>query len=155
RADLARPLLDGLAADGFAAVPRDELWFETLKHLAAVARGLSADDAAARLYGLLLPYSGRTASTGAGSFGPIDRVLADLATAIGRYDEAERHFTAAIEHSTLVSAPGWAAHTRRSWADMLHLRARPGDLDRAASLTAEALTDAKDLGLTGLLEDLT
>jgi class 3 adenylate cyclase len=154
REELARPLLNRLTATGFAGIPRDELWFETVTHLAVVADRLEDMGAALMLYDLLLPYAGRTTSTGAGSLGPVDRTLALLATVLRRYEDADRHFADAVALCERLRAPGWATHTRCGWARMLLARTAPGDLERERTLAARALADALNLGLGGLVEEL-
>ncbi len=154
RPALARPLLDRMMSDGFGSVPHDDLWLETVMHMAAVAAELPDMAAVTALYEMLSPYSGRNAVTGMGSFGPVDRVLARLAVVAGRYDDAERHHAAAEELSERLRAPGWAAQIRCGWARMLLSRGRAADLERGRALAARALADAQDLGLSGLAREL-
>ncbi len=154
RASQARPLLSSLMADGFTGIRRDELWFETIMHLAEVAHELADMDAAAALYELLVPHAGHNTFTGMGPFGPTDRTLAVLAATLERYEDAERHFAAATELSRELRAPGWAAHVRCSWSKMLHKRAGNGDRDRSRELAVQALADAHHLGLAGLAAEL-
>jgi hypothetical protein len=112
RVEEARPVLDRMKAEGFDAIRRDELWLETIFHLTAITHALGDKEAATALYALLLPYSGRNAFTGMGSFGPIDRALALLAATAGRPDNAARHTTAALELCARLRAPGWATLIR-------------------------------------------
>jgi class 3 adenylate cyclase/DNA polymerase III delta prime subunit len=154
RQSLARPLLERLAADGFGGVPRDELWYETIMHLSAIAAALPDTDAAAALYVLLRPYRGQNTSTGVGSLGPVDRTLALLATVLGRYEDAERYFAAAVDLCERLRAPGWSTHTRCGWAEMLRVRDLPGDEERGRALAEQALIDAKGLGLDGVIDRL-
>jgi class 3 adenylate cyclase len=154
RPELARPLLGRLVADGFSGVPRDDLWLETVIHMAVVAAEVRDTHAAAAIYDLLSPYSGRNAYTGMGSFGPVDRILAVLATTAGRYDHAERHYAAAVELSERLRAPGWATYVRCSWARMLRIRGRDADLARSRELAVRALADAQVLAWTDLAEEL-
>src|SRR6266566_3813146 len=149
----ARPLFDRLKADGFRGIPRDQLWFETLMHLSAIAQALSDAEAAAMLYQILSPYSGQNTFTPVGSLGPVDRALALLSTTMARYDDAERHFVTADELCSHLRAPGWAACVRISWAKMLR-SGEPGDNDRSLTLAAQALADAETLGLAGLADEL-
>jgi hypothetical protein len=151
---LARPLLDRLAAGSFGGVPRDELWYETIMHLSAIAEALSDTEAAAALYVLLRPYRGQNTSTGVGSLGPVDRTLALLATVLGRYEDAERYFAAAVELCERLRAPGWSTHTRCAWAEMLRARDFPGDEEHSRAIAERALADAKDLGLDGVIDRL-
>ncbi|MFC5826891.1 ATP-binding protein [Nonomuraea insulae] len=150
----ARPLMDQLKADAFAGITHDELWFETMVHLAAISYELADEEAAASLYALLAPYTRHNMFTGMGCFGPVDRVLALLATAMGRHGDAERHFRVALDMSRRLRAPGWAAYVSCYWAKLLTRLNRPGDRQRGQELAAQALTDATSLGLTGLAADL-
>jgi hypothetical protein len=150
----ARQLLRRLGADGFHGIPRDELWFETIIHLAACAVHLPDRGAAAALYDILAPYAGRNTFTGMGSFGPADLTLALLAASLERCAEAERHFAAAADHCERLRAQGWAAHARHGWARMLMAQASAADHDRGRELAARALADADELGLTGLAGQL-
>lgn len=151
--DRARPLFDRLKADGFRVVPRDQMWFGTVTHLAVIAHCLSDADAAAVLYRALSPYSGQTTFTSTGSFGPVDRALGLLAVTMARRDDAERHFAAADELCGHVRARGWSVCVRASWAKMLRSGA-PADADRSLTLAVRALADAETLGLTGLVDEL-
>ena len=154
RAALARPLLDRLMADDCRCLPRDDLWLEVLMHMAVVAAELPDIQAATRLSEMLRPYSGRNAFTGMGSFGPVDRTLGLLAAAMGRYDDAERYYAAAVELSERLRAPGWATSARCGWAKMLRARGRDTDRERSRELAARALADAEHLVLAGLAEQL-
>lgn len=154
RSVLARPLLTRLMRDGFDGLPRDNLWLETTMHMAVVAAELPDQGAATALYQLLSPYSGRNAVTGVGSFGPIDRVLGQLAAACGRYDDAERHYAASVELSGRLRAPGWATYGRWRLALLLRDRGRGDDLSRSRKLAVRALADALVLALPGLEKEL-
>jgi hypothetical protein len=149
-----RALLGRLAGDGFRSIPRDDLWFETTFHLAAIAVQLADTDAVAALYDLLQPYRGLNTFSGMGSFGPVDRILAQLATALERYELAEQHFAAAADLCDRLRAPGWAAHVRHGWARMLRARGLAADNGRIRELLVDALVDADQLELTGLADQL-
>jgi hypothetical protein len=149
----ARPLFDRIKAEGFYRIPRDQMWFETVIHLSAIAHVLPDAEAAAVLYQMLSPYAGQNTFTPLGSFGPVDRALALLAATMARYDDAERHFATADEVCGQLRAPGWGACVRISWAKMLRF-GQPGDADRSVTLAARALADAETLGLAGLADEL-
>ncbi len=148
----ARSLLNRLLPDGFRGVPRDAFWFEMIVHLAALAAQLADTRAAAALYDLLQPCSGLNTFTGMGSFGPVDRTLAVLATTLERYELAEHYFAAAADLSSRLRAPGWAAQVRYGWAQMLRARGDAGDHDRCRDVALQALADADQLGLTALAD---
>jgi class 3 adenylate cyclase len=149
----ARPLFDRLKADGFGGIARDQTWLETVMHLSVITQALSDADAAAVLYQMLSPYAGQNTFTPVGSYGPVDRALALLATTMACYDDAERHFTVADKLCALLRAPGWAACVRVGWARMLQSM-EPGDHGRGLTLAARALADAETLGLPGLADEL-
>jgi DNA-binding winged helix-turn-helix (wHTH) protein/tetratricopeptide (TPR) repeat protein len=84
--------------------------------------------------------------------GAADRLLGSLATVLGQWDVAQRHFEAALalEHSTGWRV--WLAHTRYRFAWMLKSRASKGDGVKAKTLLADALGDAQVLGMASLVE---
>jgi hypothetical protein len=151
RHDEAKAIYQGLAADRFAALYRDNEWLLGMS-LASEASSLLADLAsAAILYEQLEPFAGRHAiGHGEGSVGSVDRYLGLLAATLGRIDEAERHLEAAIRVNQEMGARPWLAHTQRDYAAMLLARNRPGDAARARDLLAEALATARELGMVAL-----
>ena len=71
-----------LAADGFAALPRDMIWFSTICVLAEVCAGLGDTKRAATLYDVILPHRGRNVMVGmATCWGSAERFLGLLAAA--------------------------------------------------------------------------
>jgi hypothetical protein len=67
---------------------------------------LGGDDA----FSFLLPYSDRHLTTvGDGCFGPVATRLGMLATVMQRWDEAQRHFEAGLDHSRSLKAPAFTA----------------------------------------------
>ena len=115
----ARQALDALGEGGFARVPFDESRLVSLGLLAEAAKGLSAREHAAALYELLLPYGDRLAvaypeiSTGA-----VARNLGLAAWTMERWEDAERHFEAALELNERVGARPWLARTEADRARM-------------------------------------
>ncbi len=61
----------------------------------------------------LTPWSGLGCWQGTCSYGPIDTVLAQLAEATGRVDDATLLATAALDQAERLGAPGFAAEPRR------------------------------------------
>ena len=147
----ARAELDALAPDGFAAVPRDALWVIAIAQLAQVVSRLDDAERAEVLYSQLLPFAGRCiVSINVLSWGSAARSLGLLATTLGRYDDAERHFEHALEVNTSIGAVLWVARTRADYARMLLRRGGAGDRERAYVLRAAALAVAEELGLDAL-----
>jgi hypothetical protein len=84
--------------------------------------------------------------------GSVSRYLGLLATELGRWDMAERHFTVALEMETHIGARATVAWTQFYYARLLHLR---GDApERAEPLTQRALENAAELGLSRLTENI-
>jgi len=150
--DAARALLETLAADGFAAVPRDGRWTATLIYLAELCARLGEVRHAVPLYEQLLPWAGRNIVLGGGSGCPgcTDRFLGLLMAALQRWAQAERHFAAAIAMNERCGALAPLAHTRHDFGRMLLERNSPGDRGRALDLLRAAHGAASQLGLAGL-----
>ena len=103
---------------------------------------------AAAIYDLIVPYEGLYAEAPSeGVFGALDRGLGVLATALRRYDDAERHLEAAIETERRMGARPWHAHAQHDLASMLLARGEPGDHERANVLLAEARRTYGELGM--------
>jgi hypothetical protein len=82
--------------------------------------------------------------------GTVSRWLGGFATILSRYDEAERHFEHALEMNARIRARIWVAHTQHDYARMLVARDRPGDREKAAALSAQALATAREVGMKPL-----
>jgi hypothetical protein len=163
RAQLAHALLRGgdagaaqrqlalLAADDFAAIPRDSVWLITLSHLAEVCAAVGDRRRAAVLDALFAPFADRVIGAGPGvaSLGHGARYLALLAATLGRVDEALRHCAAArLAHERMGARP-WLAYTLR---DEAMLQARAGRDPTEARRQAWRLAD--ELGMAGLVREL-
>ena len=79
----------------------------------------------------LAPFSDQWLCTDVSASGPLSRTIGDLLTIVGRYDDAEKHFSAAHASATLADASFFMAQTDYSWGRMLAQRDAPGDRDRA------------------------
>jgi tetratricopeptide (TPR) repeat protein len=150
----ARRELECLAVD-LADVPRDFFWLNTISRLGEVVSFVGDVRRAVMLYDLLLPYGERCAVTGASYCrGAVARPLGVLATLLGRYDDAERHFEKALEMNARIRARIWVAHTQHDYARMLVARDQPGDREKAAALAAQALATAREVGMKLLEADV-
>ena len=78
--------------------------------------------------------------------GSIPSQLGNLATTLGRYEEAEAHFGAAAAIEERLGAPLLLARTHAGWARALIARGRPEDLDRAQHMLEQAEEPAARLG---------
>ena len=70
-----------------------------------------------------------------------------LATALGRFDDAERHLEAALEIERRMRARPWVAHVQHDLGAMLVARGDPRAQERARALLAEAAAGYRDLGM--------
>ncbi len=141
-----------LAADRFSAIPRDSLWQTSLTYLSEVCCDLDASEEAQILYGFLLPYQELAVVVGNASvcLGATSRFLGQLATSLGRWDDAERHFKHALQLNSRMSAPTWLAHTQFHYSQMLFQRGSPQDVEPANELMNSALRIADELAMRGL-----
>ncbi len=152
--EAARRLLTELCED--ARLPFNLDWL-ALKVNHVDACDLLGDGAlAAVLYGQLLPYRGRTVLIGYGwgSWGALDRSLGQLASQLGRWHQAETSFEAALDLNRKLGARPFVARTQYDYARMLRARGEPTDRRRSDERIADALCDARALGMTWLTSQL-
>jgi class 3 adenylate cyclase len=71
---------------------------------------------------------------------------------MSRWEEAARHFEAAIEMNVRMGAEAFAARCQQEYAAMLLARAEPGDREKALPLLTQALETAQRLGMKVLVE---
>jgi tetratricopeptide (TPR) repeat protein len=158
-ADSGRPtdagrLVEHLAADGFADLPRDDYYITNLALLAEVSAAIGEVTWAAALSAQLVPFAGRNVTPGSGAmcYGSASHYLGLLATTLGRWSDAERHFEAALDLNIRLQAPPFVARTQFAYAEMLVRREEPGDRERALKLVGEVLETAEELGMRRLAE---
>jgi DNA-binding SARP family transcriptional activator len=146
--DEARAELEALAANGFSRLPFDDEWEVSVCLLAETATRLGDSARATTLYELLLPYADRVAvSYPEISLGPVSRFLGILATATAHWDDAERHFRAALELGSRIGARPSLAHARTDYARMLLERGVPSRSEEARILLDQALATYRELGM--------
>ncbi|HET6867134.1 MAG TPA: AAA family ATPase [Solirubrobacteraceae bacterium] len=150
----AASAFDPVAARGFAAIARDNQWLMRIATLADTCAFLGDVAHADALRELLLPYAGRNVVMveGWACLGSAARPLAVLSATIGRWDEAEAQFQAAIDFNSRLGARPWLARTEFGYAQMLVARRCQGDTERAHDLLEKALATARGLGMTTLAE---
>jgi class 3 adenylate cyclase len=150
----AREMFERLAANDFADIPRDAMWVTSMTYLAEVCAFLGDTRRADILYQRLLPYAKHNVMLGGGfaCVGAAARYLGMLATTMLRWEEAAKHFHAALEINARMRARPSLAHTQQQYAEMLLTRGQPGDRDRAMSLLDEALAIASQLGMGALTD---
>ena len=150
--EAARQDLESLATKDFRDIPRDLMWMHTMVRLAELVGFFRDARRAALLYELLLPYADRYVIAGilATCRGSVSWPLGVLATVLSRYDDAQRHFEAALEMNARIRARMWVAYTQYDYARMLVTRDGPGDRATAAALARDALAMACKGGLKPL-----
>ena len=149
----ARHIFDDLAARDFADLPRNMFWLVSVSLLGEVCAFLGDAERAPRLYELLLPHADRCVMVLLSAcFGSVSRYLGLLASTLSRWEEAERHFEAALETNAKIGGRSWVARTQHGYARMLQARGRPGDREKALELVNQALATAQELGMKSLVE---
>ena len=153
-AEETRTEFERLAAHDFADMPRDARWVACLVYLSEVCTFLGDARRAAVLYQCLLPHDGYTLVVGptAACYGAAAHYLGLLAATLCRWEEAQRHFTAALAMNARMGAKPALAHTQYAYAKMLLARAQPDDGTPAMSLLDEALALSLELGMRTLEE---
>jgi tetratricopeptide (TPR) repeat protein len=111
---------------------------------------LGKRDEAAEVYQRLRPYPEWVVPFHNFPVPAVSFHLGLLAAFLGRFDEAEEHFTEAATDHERIGAPTYLARTRLEWARMLLARRRAGDERRADTLLTEASAAARELGLFGV-----
>jgi DNA-binding NarL/FixJ family response regulator len=152
--DEARVEYEKVAAEDFAAMPRDGRWLYCMTYLSEVCAALGDIPRAALLYRLLLPYAQRNIVLGGGIVccGSADRYLGLLCAAMARWSEAQRHFAQALAMNERIGARVALANTQHDYAAMLLARGEAGDRERAAALLKASLESAREIGMRALEE---
>jgi DNA-binding CsgD family transcriptional regulator len=150
----ARLVLENRAADAFASLRRDQNWISAAGALAQVCVVLDDRERAATLYELLCPYPGwaNVRAGGIAVFGSVPYFLGLLATLLGHWGAAARHFEAALALHARLRARPWLARTQYAYAAMLVRRGRAEERGRAGALLADALATARELSMTRLAD---
>lgn len=136
----AHAVIEQLGAGRFAAIPFDFDWPFALALLSQAAFTIGAAPRAEVLYDLLLPRSHQvvTSSNAAVCLGSTSRYLGMLATTLGRFGDAERHFDDADAMNGRLDARPLLAHTKVDRARMHLARHARGDTARARGLLRQA-----------------
>jgi predicted ATPase len=149
----ARADVERYAGQDFTDLSRDGLWIIHVCSLAEACALVGDVRRGEQLYDLLLPHAEQNAvSYTQQPFGPVALRLGMLATMLGRWDEAERHFETAIERCERLGARAIRARVLYEQARMLRARGAAGDQPRAASVLDDAAHLCEELGMPGLLE---
>jgi CheY-like chemotaxis protein/tetratricopeptide (TPR) repeat protein len=136
------------AVDDFVTLPRNVTWLTSVTFLTNACAFLGDARRAERLYSLLAPFAGRNVATiPLFTEGAAAHYLALLAATMERWDDAERHFTDALEMNTCMGTKQWAARTQLAYGSVLLRRGRSGDRLRARELLEAAAQGAAALGM--------
>lgn len=153
--DAAATTFAPLAGDAVAGIPDDQTFAATLATVAEVAARLRDTASSEQAYNRMSQFRGRIAHVaGTITVGAGDRYLGMLSAVLGRFDHAEGHYEIAIAIEERLGARPYLARTRTWYARMLRERNGPGDAPKAAELLRAALTDADDLGMSVLAEEI-
>ena len=141
--------LEGFAADDLASLPDRQEWLFGAGLIAEVCAELDDHPRATILYELLIPYAGCNLLNWTEiCVGSVSRYLGLLATTLSRWEDAERHFEAAISMDRRTGGRPWRAHAQADYARMLLLQDDPARKARARELASRARDGFRDLGMT-------
>jgi hypothetical protein len=133
---------------------RDAFWPYCCYVLARAIWRLGDVDRATYLYDEMLPLASHNATLANIGWGSMQTALGWCAAAVGRLDDAEVHYEAALSS---YERNGWItpqAETQASFAALLVQRGGPGDRERAVALLDAALETAVGVGLTRVRSDV-
>jgi len=144
----ARKQVDILRVNGFEN-PLNWLWTGYVVTLSEVVSQLHDASAAAVLYERLRPIAAQVDVLAGVLFsgGSYSLHCGMLAGCLGRWIEAERHFTDALAMNERLGARPYVVRTRRAWATMCLDRGDPRDTARARELIAAGRAEAETLGM--------
>jgi tetratricopeptide (TPR) repeat protein len=137
RTEETRRLLEGFADMNFD-LPLDTTWLTGMIAYADAAIECRDPRFAGPLLDRLAPFADQWLYTDVATSGPVSRSLGDLATILGRYDEADAYFAYSAESSLRAGAKFFAARTDLSWGRMLSERRVPSETEKARELLTRA-----------------
>ncbi len=142
-----RALVNEIDATRLSRVPDDDNRTFVLSLLAHTCAAIGEKARSEVLYTLLLPRAAYVVATDGGNacLGSTSRYLGLLATTLGRFDDAERHFDDSDAMNTRLGARPLLAHTKVDRARLHLARRARGDLARARQLLEEAAAAFDDL----------
>jgi len=148
RTEEAGALLHELTSRDLSDWHVDEEWLVSICLLAETCAILRDTGSAAPLYELLLPHGSLNAvAVPELALGSTNRPLGILATLLGRFEDAARHFEEALRMNERMGARPWLAHTQQDHARMLFRRNGRGDGERAEKLLSRAQATYHELGM--------
>jgi hypothetical protein len=114
-------VLERVAPNGFAHLPRHQAWSSVLWSAAMIAGHLGTADVAREIYDLLAPCSGKLVYPGLHVFDSMASTLGVLAATFGDVELADRHFAEAEALELQIDAPNLLARTRARRRGVLRL----------------------------------
>ena len=149
RTEEAEALLRELTRRDLSDWHVDEEWLISICLLAETCAILGDSGPADPLYRILLPYGSLNAvAVPELALDSTSRPLGILATLLGRFDDAARHFETALRMNERMGARPWVAHTQADQARMLLRRDAEGDRARAERLLSQARATYRELGMS-------
>jgi hypothetical protein len=113
RRDAAARVLTDLAADDFAAVPKDLTWLAVMAGCAEMCSTVSDGAIARGIRDRLLPHLGVFVTVASAAWlGPVDYYVALTDVVLGDRDAARAHFDAAESALERLPAPAWLERVR-------------------------------------------
>ena len=153
RIDAARAEFEDMARKDFTDILRDGVWALTVGYLAEIAAELGDRRRCEQLYGLLSPHAGlNVVVLNSACNGSVSRQLALLAEALGRREDADRHFADALAMHERLESPPLIARVEFDRARTLLARGSPVDREHALRRASRALATARDRGMNRLAE---
>ena len=151
----ARMEFDRLAADDFAVLPRDNVWFGAMAALSETAASIGLADAALTLHAKLAPFAGRNVVTPTVAFlGPVEMWLGILARVGGRGEQALEHFARARATATRNGDRMTSVRLAVEEAAVLVDHGGTDERARAKQLIAQATVACEAMGRTSMLQQL-
>jgi hypothetical protein len=150
RLDDARVLFEPDVGNGFVDFPRDTVWTTAMTLCADNGVDLGHSQAAQVLYDLLSPFRDLVSCNNGTVEGPISRSMGRLAHLLGRHEDAESLFQAALSTNVRIKAPYWIARTKLDYSDLLADRTQPDDVVKAKEMAVQAMAAAHEYGFGAL-----
>ena len=153
RAEEALLEFDRLAADGFAALPRDNLWLTAMALLCECVAALDLPERAMQVHAQLAPFTERNVVLPTVAFlGPVQMWLGILARVAGRHAEAREHLAAARRSATRNGARTALTRIAVEEAAVLAHDGTRASRERVRELLDCAIRTCDEIGLTALRE---
>jgi tetratricopeptide (TPR) repeat protein len=156
RLDLAAEELRRVTDHGLGELVRAPGRLAPLANLAEVAWMVGDAQRAAMVGPLLEPFASHLVVAGRGLLcqGSAARACGMVAASAHRWDEAQRHFEAAMAAHRRIGAHPLLARTQFEWSTVLLQRGRKIDRRRAAECRRKSAELAEALGMSRLLEEI-